>query len=94
MIDQINDVLFEKYMVQKADVRRCPVQGCSYAGFINIDSECYENLVCLQCKNSWRDPLHFTSYEKFKAEFVDFVMMRTEFLNNVSKLLTCEPCPN
>jgi len=37
----------EKYMIQQADIRRCPMQGCSYAGFISLESECYENLVCL-----------------------------------------------
>ena len=80
IIDQINDVMLEKYMIQQNDVRRCPKQGCNYAGFLNIDSECFENLSCLQCKHSWRDPLHYTSYEKFKIGLTDFVMMRTDFL--------------
>ena len=77
-----------------ADIRACPKQGCGYAGFINLDESCNEDLICLLCKTQWRDPLHYTSLEKLVRGVKDVFLMRSDILSQVMKLLTTEPCPN
>lgn len=35
-IDEISNESLKHYMINQIDVRKCPTQGCDYAGFIDF----------------------------------------------------------
>jgi hypothetical protein len=94
LIKRVNEALLQKFVKQSNEMRSCPRQGCGYAGFINLNQTCTNNLVCLLCNTQWRDPVHYTNFEKTMEEIKDVFMMRGETLSQVIKLVTTEPCPN
>ena len=70
--NEINAVLFERYLVQADDIRVCPKDGCNYAGVIDdVRGACYDNLICLKCKHTWKDPLHLTKFEEWRIAIND-----------------------
>ena len=76
-------------------MRVCPKDGCNYAGVIDARrGACYDNLMCLKCKHTWKDPLHQTKFEEWRSSINNLLQLRGEALNNISKMVLTEPCPN
>jgi len=61
--EKINEALFETYLFQTKDIRKCPNSKCSYAGIIKM-SGCSNPLECPMCQTQWKEYQHKFFYEK------------------------------
>ncbi|CAI2364116.1 unnamed protein product [Moneuplotes crassus] len=54
---EINDQFMFFYISNKEDLRKCPNDGCGYAGIISFQ-KCTNSLICEKCNYEWVDPIH------------------------------------
>jgi len=89
----ISDALFKSYLRKTKDIRPCPNPQCSYAGMINLEERCHENLICDVCQTSWRDPYSYTLDEKIKKAITSFRSVIFEASSCMYEELLTSNCP-
>lgn len=61
-IKDLNENLLRKALITTDDIRKCPNNECSFAGYVPIDPdsgaiECLKPFKCDMCNTEWLDPL-------------------------------------
>ena len=87
------------YLIREEDVRSCPNEGCTYAGFVNIDPaseriECASPFECAKCDRAWVDPLQRVTKGIALLRCKRGISTWCEkTANSFRKVMTAEPCP-
>jgi len=84
---RINEALFQVYLINEKDIRKCPNPKCSYAGIIE-NSSCNDPLQCARCDTQWID------YWQSKVSIGVFSDYKNELFSNIRKCLLTKKCPN
>jgi len=56
----INNALLSVYIKKTNDIRTCPNHSCNYAGVIDTNSTCSDQLECESCGTKWREKTHLS----------------------------------
>lgn len=91
-LSQIDELMTDHYVKHADDIRVCPKEGCNYAGVI-LKKSCKENLICKKCNYEWRDPIHYSKWDKLKLRLRNQSELLGDLGSNLRKLLLHEPCP-
>jgi hypothetical protein len=92
-LNKINDILFEKYLTNKSDIRKCPYNECKYAAWFNLilNQNCEENYICEKCNFSWKDASNDkSSFKEFLNQPINFI---AKDLSDINVKLFSKPCP-
>jgi hypothetical protein len=92
-MNKINNILFNKYLINQSDIRKCPIKECEYAAWFNpiLNQNCEENYICAKCNFSWKDDSNNkSSFKEFLNHPINFI---TKDLSNINIKIFSKPCP-
>jgi len=92
--ETINTALFDVYLRKTEDIRMCPNNNCFYAGMINLNAPCGDNLECESCGRQWREKIHLSAKEKVKEFFGENNTKRSEVLCELWEEIFTRRCPS
>jgi len=90
---RVNEELFQAYLNNQQDVRRCPQKNCSYAGIITA-KPCSKDLQCELCSTTWGDKIQQTKTHKLLNHLKGFFSVKNEILSQLWKFLFSKKCPH
>jgi len=88
--EKINEALFQVYLINEKDIRKCPNQTCYYAGTLG-KVNCKSPFECLVCHAQWKE---YQQLETYKSAFNKAISYKNEYFSAIRKLLFTKKCPN
>ncbi|CAI2370373.1 unnamed protein product [Moneuplotes crassus] len=91
LFESINQTYTDIYISTTEDMRRCPSEGCDFAGSIELKA-CADNLECHKCGFQWREKVQ-TSYLRRMQEGVTGLIKELDLKSYLNQMLTASACP-
>jgi len=92
--DEIDQANLKVYLSKASDIRQCPSKKCNYAGVIDTKTSCSEKLRCKACGTTWRDKVHYTSFEKIQYSLSQVIKQKNEVFSELWKKMRTKKCPS
>jgi hypothetical protein len=54
-LNDLNEIFMKKYLNSSSDIKKCPISGCTYSGYLEKFNKCSKEYECDLCKNKWKD---------------------------------------
>jgi len=67
--EKINEALFQVYIINEKDIRKCPNSNCSYAGMIS-KLNCKYPFGCVIFGTQWKDSQRFVTSKSFLNKII------------------------
>jgi hypothetical protein len=94
-IEELNQVLLNKYITNSLDVQKCPSKDCNYSGFLNdYQKTCKKEFICDNCETKWSDRREIASSTLmyyFKTYIYNYEQVN-EDLSEIRIKLSSRPC--
>jgi len=87
---KINEALFQVYLVNEKDIRKCPNPNCSYAGIIG-KLNCKFPFECPLCGAQWKDCQQPVT---LKNVFNKINFYKDDCFSNIRKFFFTKKCPS